>query len=160
MAWLIRERRRLQGEIDRTVKLLDELPGRLEALKAQMESLDGVFPLHSVQVDPTIIKGKQKKAPALFDHGVMTKGILECLRLANGKSRYSGEIAAHVARFAGFEIKQSNKAYLMGRVSQRLNAMTREGLVSRHHDMTPGCGAEGQWALIDEAPSRVDLKVA
>jgi hypothetical protein len=160
MAWLIRERATLQGQIDRAKKQLDELPRWLVDLHAQMDALDAVFPLHTVQVDPKVIKGKRKHTPALFKHGVVTRGILECLRLANGRPVYTGVIASHIAGNEGFEINKSNKAYLMRRVGKRANTMAREGIISRHHDISPGSQAEGRWSLADDVSAEADLKAA
>ncbi len=122
----------------------------MEELQARLAVLDEVFPLHTVQVDPKAINGSKKYTPPMFNYGAMPKRILECLRLANGRPIYTSAIAAHVAVNEGFEINQSNKARLMRRVSDRINALAHEGSIARHHDVSPGNQAEGRWSLADD----------
>jgi hypothetical protein len=149
MAWLLRQRAKLKGQIDACRRQLVQLPLKLVQLQAKMDSIDSVFPLHAVQVDPTVVKGVRPHLPALLKYGVMTKGILQCLRLSDGKPRYTTEIAISVARFAGFAIEPSNKPYLIRRVGRRLKQLTADGTVQRHHDISPGTHFEGQWSLAD-----------
>ena len=154
MAWLLRERAQLKGLIDRCKRQIEDLPLRLVQFQTQMDALDAVFPLHAVPVDPRLVVGLQPRRPAILNYGVMSKGILQCLRIADGQPKYTTEIALSVARYAGLVLKQSNKFDLVRRVSKRLNVMVAEGSVQRHHSIEPGDHEEGQWSLADNEAER------
>lgn len=66
MAWLIRERARLQGIIDRCDRVIDEHARRKVAAAQQLASMDAVFPLHEIKVEPTIIDGVRPHKPRRF----------------------------------------------------------------------------------------------
>lgn len=88
MAWLIRKRSILQGELDRAKKDLDRLPRTICELEQKLVALDQhVFPMHEVRVDPKSIKGTREIGKSVLPFGVMTKNILACLRLAGGCAR-------------------------------------------------------------------------
>ena len=87
MAWLIEQRRALKGKIDWARRRLayveravEEVPRKLVELEAKLSSVDAVFLLHEVQVEPQKIKGKRAKRKALLPCGVLTKSILPVLR--------------------------------------------------------------------------------
>lgn len=50
MAWLIRERAKLKGMIERRQKQLQELPREILELQTVLDALDRVIPLHEVKV--------------------------------------------------------------------------------------------------------------
>jgi hypothetical protein len=50
MDWLLRERAQLQGRMDACRRQIEELPLRLVKLQSQIDALDNVFSLHTVQV--------------------------------------------------------------------------------------------------------------
>jgi hypothetical protein len=56
MAWLIRERARLKGQIDRIDKQLESLPRERVELEQALAALDRVIPLHEVPVNPSEIR--------------------------------------------------------------------------------------------------------
>ena len=88
MAWLIRERRKAKGHIERLEKALDALPEKIAAAKADLAVLDAVIPRHEVKVEPSSIDGVREYKTRVLPYGKMTKHILECLRLF---SRFTGE---------------------------------------------------------------------
>jgi len=69
MAWLIGQRSRIQGRIDRWKGQLDGLPEKIKAAKAELAALDAVVPLHEVQVDPQKIKGRRPHGPRTGQSG-------------------------------------------------------------------------------------------
>ena len=149
MAWLLRERSRLKGLVDRCELQMAELRLRIVQLQTQMDALDAVFPPHTVPVDPKIVVGRQPRTPSILEYGVMSKGILQCLRHANGRPQYTTEIALSVARYAGLVLTHCIKTDLFSRVSMRLQVLVRKGLVLRDHKIAPGNREEGQWSLAD-----------
>ena len=152
MAWLISQKSHLLGRLEKKEKTFRELPDEIQQLKQAIAALDTVIPLHEVLVDPSAIKGKRIKNPAILPHGVVTRGIFECLRLANGQPVTSVEIALHVARAQNISL---NSTQLQRSIGKRLNAMADKGTVVRHHDrVTRGFGI---WTLstkvFDDEPS-------
>lgn len=149
LAWLIRERSRLKGQIDQCEKALDQLPRTLVELNQQLAALDAVIPRHEVKVDPKRIVGTRPRGPALLPFGVMSREILRCLRQAEGTPRYTSEIAMHVARATGLDMTKVRKADLIGRVGDRLKKMRAAGLIRSQHDQATN--SEGTWALVQDA---------
>lgn len=62
MAWLIRKRSLLKGQIDRLSKMQTDIPDKIKTLQNELDALDAVIPLHEVPVDPTVIKGRSVRA--------------------------------------------------------------------------------------------------
>lgn len=152
MAWLIKERARIKGRIDRLEKLAAEIPLELEALSQKLRSIDAVFPLHEVKVKPSTIKGKRAFKPRMLPHGALTKSIFDCLReSAERGPLFTTEIAFYVARSHNLDINAIGRVELVQRVSYRLKALANEGHVARHHDTSlPGNQEEGRWSLPPE----------
>lgn len=148
MAWLIRERARIKGRIEHLQKLADEIPLELAELSHRLQSLDAVFPLHEVEVDPSVIKGVKKYAKKILPHGSITSGIYECLRenLGNGPL-YTSEISLFIARTNNLDIGSVGKIYLIRRVSRRLQTLAAQGEIVRHHATLSGSNDEGRWSL-------------
>jgi len=128
MAWLIGERARIKGRIDRLQLLAERIPLELETLSQQLRSLDAVFPLHEVKVDPSVIRGKKKYAQKLLPHGAMTRGIYDCLR-ENSECGpvYSTEVMHFIARTNNLDIKAIGRERLLGQIAKRLGAMAKKG---------------------------------
>ncbi len=149
MAWLIRERARIQGKIERLEKLASQLPLEIKALSEQLKSIDAVFPLHEVKVEPTAIKGRNPVRPRILPHGALTRSIFDCLReSADRGPSFTTEIAFYVARTHNLDINAIGRVELVQRVSYRLKALAKEGHVVRHHDTSfPGNQEEGRWSL-------------
>ena len=148
MAWLIKQRARISGKIEKFEKEQSEIPGRIETLRAYLESLDGVFPLHDVLVDPGLIAPKKGKRQPVTPYGAMTRSIYECLRegKANGPM-FTTEIAMYVARACSVQLDSQTRNYLIHRVGRRLQAMAFQGELDRHHLVDPGNTEEGRWSL-------------
>src|SRR5574343_872315 len=72
MAWLIRKRSLLKGQIDRLSKMQADIPDKISALQEELDAIDAVIPLHEVPVEPKVIKGRRPKRPALAKHGELT----------------------------------------------------------------------------------------
>ena len=79
MAWLIAQRARIKGRLDRLRRQEGALPERIKTAEAELASLDAVIPLHEVKVDPNVIKGRQPQRPKAAPHGSLTKFLLKRL---------------------------------------------------------------------------------
>ncbi|WP_300659224.1 hypothetical protein [Hydrogenophaga sp.] len=148
MAWLIKQRSRISGKIKNLEKQHSELPEKIASLREHLASLDGVFPLHEVQVDPEIINPKRPYSEAVTPYGGMTRAIYECLR--ENKARgplYTTEIAMHVARACNVTLASSSRNHLITRVGRRLKTLAAQGEVVRHHLIQNGNTEEGRWSL-------------
>jgi len=156
MAWLIRERAKLKGMIERRQKQMEDLPREIVELQLKLDALDAVIPLHEVKVDPKVIKGTRPQKKALLPYGVLTRVIYRVLREAEGQSRFSSEIALELLREAGMPVTHESKIYATRRVSHRLGNMARAGLVARHHDLDTFGRAEGSWSLPKDGWARGD----
>jgi len=145
----------LKGKIDRIDKQLEALPReRVEVMQA-LASLDAVFLLHEVRVEPKVIVGVRTHKPALTAHGVMTKAILTCLREAGGTPQFTREIAFYVARVADLDIAaKDDQLHLFGRIRRRLQKLRADGLVESVHIHGRGITDEGRWVLASVLPDR------
>jgi len=160
MAWLIRERATLKGEMDRRKKELEQLPRTICELEADLASLDKVIPRHEVKVDPSAIKGIRPHGRALFGYGKLGKAILECLRLADGTPLYTSEIAMHVARKLDYEMEtREQRNALMTAVGYRLKNLTHS-IVTRCPQPGRATGMETQWFLAADDADQDDRLAA
>ena len=62
MAWLIAQRARVKGQLDRLRRQQGTLPERIQTAEAELASLDAVIPLHEVNVDPSVIAGRHRRS--------------------------------------------------------------------------------------------------
>ena len=143
MAWLIRKKATLLGRVAKSEKILRELPSQIQAMKAEIAALDLVIPMHEVKVDPNAIKGKRTKSKAILPYGVITRGIFECLRLADGKPVTSLEIAIHIAKAQNMRLTKS--APLRNALRYRLQALGSANKLVRHHELETN--EFGVWSL-------------
>ncbi len=153
MAWLIEKRRSLKGRVDwvrrqiaRYERALEELPRQLVQLETELASLDAVFKLHVVQVEPQKITGKQRKRKALLPYGVLSKLILKTLRTA-GEPLSTSTVARRVAEALDEPIGWEMTTPLRQATRKRLRRMVAEGWVERHHPVCVGAKDEGIWSL-------------
>ena len=145
MAWLIRKRSVIKGQIDRLSKAQADIPGKIKALQEELDALDAVIPLHEVPVDPKVIKGRKPKGPALARHGELTRFLLSRLREADGQWLYTSELAGEFVRLHNVDLNQIKMPDVMDRVAKRLGVLEREGDVRRHHDRETQ--NLGRWSL-------------
>lgn len=143
MAWLIRKKATLLGQVEKSEKLLRDLPAQIQAVRAEIAALDIVIPMHEVIVDPHVIKGKRPKRKSVLPYGVLSRGIFERLRLANGVPITSLEIAIHIANAQVIELKKSRP--LRRAIMNRLTTLARQNKVVRHHDVNTN--DFGVWSL-------------
>lgn len=148
MAWLIGQRARLKGQLDRLKRVQQALPDQITALEKELAALDAVIPLHEVKVDPTVIKGCAPHRPAIAASGELTRFLLRVLREAGGKPLYTTEIAMRFAREQNIRLDQLPLADLMDRVKKRLGVLAKKGLIKRHHELKTR--EPGMWSLVND----------
>jgi hypothetical protein len=133
MAWLIGQRARVKGRLDRLQRLEATLPELIRAAEAELRSLDAVIPLHEVKVEPQAIQGKRSYAPRLADSGELTRFVYKKLRLARGTPVYTAEIAFQFIREFKIDSAAFSHAEVMNRIGKRLRVLVDQGIVRRHH---------------------------
>ena len=148
IAWLIGQRARFKGEIDRLKRLERTLPERIKAAEAKMAALDVIIPFHEVKVDPQIIKGRRPKCRSAAPHGSITRFLLGQMRLAKGKPIYTTELALKFARDFNVDYSLIPHTLLMDRLKSRLVGLVNKGIVRRHHSTT--ARGMGSWSLVDD----------
>ena len=149
MAWLIRKRSVIKGQIDRLSKMQADIPDKIKELQEELDALDAVIPLHEVPVDPKVIKGRKPKGPALASHGELTRFLLNRLREAGGQWLYTSELAAEFVRLHNVDLNKIKMPDVMDRVAKRLGVLEREGDVRRHHERETQ--DLGRWSLAVQA---------
>lgn len=149
ISWLITQRARFKGEIDRLQRLERTLPERIRVAEAKLAALDTVIPFHEVKVDPQIIKGRRPKRPSAAPYGAITKFMLGELKLAEGKPMYTKEIVLKFARQFDIDHSVVSHTDLMLRLKARLCSLVNQGIVRRHHSTTMASGW-GSWSLVDD----------
>ena len=133
MAWLIKKKATLLGRIEKSEKLLRDLPDQIAAMKAEASALDIVIPMHEVEIDPHAIKSRRPKRKSVLPYGVVTRGIYECLRQAKDKTITSLEISIHIAKAQGIPLTRSSAIKIS--VKKRLKSLAAENKIIRHHDV-------------------------
>ena len=63
MAWLLRKRSILKGELDAIDMALEALPRQRVEKAQQLAALDATIQMHEVQVEPSIVRGTRKARP-------------------------------------------------------------------------------------------------
>lgn len=177
LKWLITKRARLVGEIKKVLnarerdidKLMLEMShlssriaeinaqrGKTEAsanqflaiLQADLNAIDATIRLHEIGIDPSLIPPvKTQEAGRLIPYGEITRLTFEALRLANGQSRTTTEIALYVLQQSGLELELADFQDFRYSVRQRLKYHCRDGTVKRAHQAKT-C-LEGRWLLGD-----------
>jgi len=91
LSWLIRQRKRIAGQIQGIDKQLRELPARLESLPAQLRELqeqlaavDMTISLREIKVDPTKIRPGRISEERLVPYGHLARTMLNHLRDSDG----------------------------------------------------------------------------
>lgn len=155
MAWLIGQRASVKGQLDRLRRQPGTPPERIRSAEAELASLDAIIPLHEVKVDPKAIRGRRANRPAATPHGAMSKCLLKQLRLAAGKPICTSTLALQFAREHAVDFSVLTQAEMMDRVSQRLQALTDQGMVRRHHDTATTDLRLWSLALDEQEPQNV-----
>ena len=140
LLWLMRQRAFLQGELlslDQEVeRYLADKKSEREALDAKLASLDEIFPLHAVTVNPDEVPAVISRRPEdriPLSYGVLTRLILTCLREANGEPRSTREIAQYVLERTDIAVSEEQLPKFRRKVQMRLKNLERDKKVHRLH---------------------------
>lgn len=152
LAWLIRQRATLQGEILKIEKELtrftDAKQAEIQELKAKLAALDQTFGLHDIKVDPEEIPPVCRHDPEgriPLNHGQLTRLILSCLREAKGEPRSTVEIADYLLARIDLIVPAEMMPEFRLKIKRRLGNLMRAQKVRRLHD--PKSNEAGVWML-------------
>lgn len=152
LAWLIRQRATLQGEILKLEKEIadftDVKQEEIQKLKAKLGALDQTFELHDIQIDPEGIPAVRRRNPEdriPLTHGQFTRLILSCMREAKGEPRSTTEIAAYILEHADIFVPPEEINEFRRKIKRRLGNLMKEKKVRRLHD--PKSNDAGVWML-------------
>lgn len=146
MAWLIGQRSRVKGAIEKLEKVLGQAPLQIERHKEELRALDAVIPLHEVEVDAASIVGTRPKRKNALPRGTLKRHILNFLRTAQ-KPLYTDEIALHIARIENIDLESFPRVRFTRLISYRLKDLHSQGLLTRHHERKTS--NLGRWSMRD-----------
>lgn len=152
LAWLIRQRATLQGEILKLEKEIADFTAVKQAdiqkLRDKLGALDQTFELHEIKVDPQEIPPVKRHNPEEripLTHGQFTRLILSCLREARGEPRSTAEIAAYVLERADIFVPSDEMPGFRLKLKRRLGNLMRDKKVRRLHEQKSN--EAGVWML-------------
>lgn len=153
LKWLIVNRSRLSGELDRLVSELDLLRDEFEQKKAcvdrlrdQLAALDQTFQLHAIQLDPEAIKPiVPHRHLRLFPPGHMGRHIRRILaERKNGEWTTTPEIARKILDHLGISETEGMHRSIRRAVRNRLQSLMQAGEVERIIGATTNKNAPGE----------------
>lgn len=152
LAWLVRQRATLQGEIIKLEKQIAEFTAtktaEVQKLKDQLAALDQTFALHEIKITPSEIPPVIRRNPGEripLSHGQFSRLILSCLREAKGEPRTTVDIAVYLLERIDMEVPQEKIPDFRRKIRCRLRGLMREGTVRRLH--SPKSNLDGVWML-------------
>lgn len=158
LKWLVDRRARIAGEIQKFEQLLekcDRLANEIRVLKDLLVSVDQTMALHDIPIDVSLIQPiKSKEARINLPHGELTRAILLCLKLNDGRQVTTDAVAAFVAaRCADLHANANPPSKIRESVRYRLKDLCRQGWVKRF--AADNNRRQGVWALGDRAAEQV-----
>lgn len=153
LKWLIDRRARVAGEIEKIEALLSKcrrLADELDTLRQLLSSIDQTLALHDAAVDVSLIQTVRSHDVRInLPHGELTRGILMCLKLHEGKPVSTDAVTAFIAaRYADLDVTPSSATELRESVRYRLKNLGRQRLVTRLR--LAGGDRKGVWTLASQ----------
>ena len=148
MGWLIRQRARIQGDIERKQRRIKRHRQEVSVLKQQLRAVDVVVRAHEVEVNPQAVKAIKPQRPRVGPHGELGRFLISKLKAANGANVPATELAIGYSKHLNMEVTMINLKDMRSRVRWRLKDMAAEGrVVARHVADANGRIIEGYWAF-------------
>jgi hypothetical protein len=175
LKWLIDKRARLLGEITKIElgcqERLDRAENRLkiaeealvgarrhlhyeqevadkhvQALKADLQSIDAALGLHEIQINPEIIAPiRTQDEVRHLPYGEITRLIFDYLKSANGESATTTELAVFIATRENLELTDAEFQLFRRKTAHRLRNLHADGKVERLQQVKGAI--EKKWAL-------------
>jgi hypothetical protein len=157
LSWLIRQRKRIAGQIRGIEKQLRELPARLESLPAQLRELqeqlaavDMTISLHDIKVDPTTIRPGRVNEERLVPYGHLARTMLNHLRDSDGPQSTT-ELSIAVAKAHDIALNRTTQGQVRRTVITGLNSLRKRGLVTSV--VIADANGEKAWSLTTRTES-------
>ena len=148
MAWLIGQRAKLRGQLDRYRTQQAALPEKIRILENELAALDSVIPLHEVKVDASAIVGKRTCRPRTAPHGELKRSLIRSLKAAKGQPVTTIELVLQFARQNKIDLTKVKQADIMDSARKCLGPMADRGIVLRCHPVETT--QHGSWAWAGE----------
>lgn len=154
LSWLIKRRARLQGDIAKAEKELEEICAvkkkRLEVLRADLNVIDATIRLHEIPIDPNCIKPiKGQTRGRVSAYGHLTSAVLAAVHLSHPVAISTTEVALFIGSELGITHDSDEFSPLRLSVGGRLKKMCEDGWVRRLHQARTNL--EGRWTLGERA---------
>lgn len=145
LAFLIRQRAIVSGQIERLEQRLLEIPKELAVRQGELSAIDLVLGRHRVKVDPEKIKPKGRNAAKLVPYGHMKRFLIEGLKKANGQPVPTTELV--FALMIHYELARDSDTTEQARyaILKGLKNLKDDGIAVRHD--SSGKHREGLWSL-------------
>lgn len=161
LSWLIRQRKRIAGQIRGIENQLRELPARLESLSArlrelqeQLAAVDMTISLREIQVDPTKIRPGRINEERLVPYGHLARTMLNHLQDSDGPQTTT-ELSMAVAKAHDIALNRTTQGQVRRTVITRLNSLRKRGLVTGV--VIDGANGEKAWSLTTRAGSPLPM---
>lgn len=150
MAWLIGQRAKLRGQLDRYRAQEAALPEKIRTLEYELASLDAVIPLHAVKVDASAIVGKRPNRPRTAPHDELKRSLVRSLKAAKGQPVTTIELVLQFVRQNNIDLAKVKQADIMDSARKCLSPMADRDVVRRCHPAETT--QHGSWAWAEEEP--------
>jgi len=157
MAWLIHQRRTIQGKIEWKQRLIVKETSEISELQIKLDAFDELIRNHEDPVDPVKIKGKAPRREQITKPGELKKFVLRQLLDAGGQPVGVTQIAIALTNHLNLELSIVNIKDVRMRVRNSLKDMAKINQatnVAASADNKPH--GEGYWVLSDALLAHVD----
>jgi hypothetical protein len=157
LSWLIKQHKRVSGDILRVEKdlkklprVLAELPARLDELRKQLAAVEKMMAMHELKIDPAKIRPAARRRERLVPFGHLARTMINHLKDAGGPQSTT-EVSVAVAKAHNIPLTRSSQHQVRRSVISGLNSLRQRGLVV---DVTiEDANGEKAWSLLTQTGS-------
>ena len=187
LKWMLTRRARLMGERERLAAQLPQLvsaigketaqaerrldsckrrlamaelhgPGRLQALNAEIATMDAAIAIYGIDIDPDRLSPiRSQYRGRSMDYGQMTRLILRALKECDGAELTTTEIALILSVESGVALADNEFQGFRLRVRSRMRKLAAVGAIRRIH--VARTSLEGRWAAATSPLKNEDVTV-
>jgi hypothetical protein len=157
LSWLIKQHKRVSGQIIGVEKDLRELPLRLEGLPARLQELreqlaaiEKTMAAHEIKVDPAKIRPAPPRNERLVPYGHLARTIIDHLKEA-GRPQSTTELSVAVAKAHEISLTRSSQHRVRRCVIAGLNDLRKRGYITSV--TIEDANGEKAWSLLTQTGS-------